>query len=127
MASLEEGSNVTSSVCVNRLASGIHLFKVVGYSVIKKTCTECIQSSSFCIGGLQWAIRYHPVASTFDFSPFGCNDENFYMSLYLVLLSDPDRTDVDAVYFKFSLLDEKGGQKGVFQVECLLSTCLVAP
>ncbi|KAF3339167.1 BTB/POZ and MATH domain-containing protein 2-like isoform X2 [Carex littledalei] len=85
MASCEGNNNFTTSVCVNRLVSGTHHCKIVGYSAIRDAFTKRVESSSFRIGGLEWAIRCRTFAVKNDHS------ENFspHVSFSLVLLTDP--------------------------------------
>ncbi|XP_078150210.1 BTB/POZ and MATH domain-containing protein 1-like [Carex rostrata] len=102
MASCEGNNNfTTSSVCVNRLVSGTHHCKIVGYSAFKAAFIKHIQSSSFRIGGLEWAIRCRAFAvNSQDFAP--------YMSLFLVLLRNPAEAVTYAVRYELSLLDKEG-------------------
>ncbi|XP_078150211.1 BTB/POZ and MATH domain-containing protein 1-like [Carex rostrata] len=105
MASCEGNNNFTTSVCVNRLVSGTHHCKIIGYSAIRDAFLKCVESSSFCIGGLEWAIRCRTSAVNYDDLSGHLYS---HVSLSLVLLTDPAETITYAVRYELSLLDKQG-------------------
>ncbi|XP_020083324.1 BTB/POZ and MATH domain-containing protein 1-like isoform X3 [Ananas comosus] len=94
-ASSSSSSPMTSSVSVNEVVSGSHLFKITGYSLTKGIGVgEPIASAVFTVGGYDWAIEYYPD---------GCKaDDADYISFFLALQSY--HTDVQ-IYWAIKLLD----------------------
>jgi speckle-type POZ protein len=90
----------TASSIVAETASGSHVLKIDGYSLIKGLgVNKFIRSATFSVGGRSWQMRFYPDGWDKE------NADNVSMALFLV---DTEGTDAK-VRARFSLLDQAQG------------------
>uniref|UniRef100_A0A0E0EY48 MATH domain-containing protein n=1 Tax=Oryza meridionalis TaxID=40149 RepID=A0A0E0EY48_9ORYZ len=59
--------SASASAIVADTATGYHLLKIDGYSLIKGTLTgKSLKSSLFTVGGHRWRINYYPNGDSAD-------------------------------------------------------------
>uniref|UniRef100_J3KZR4 MATH domain-containing protein n=2 Tax=Oryza brachyantha TaxID=4533 RepID=J3KZR4_ORYBR len=95
------GSTTTGAVqtmSVTAAATGVYDFRFDGYCLTEEFAgaTDFYQSEAFSVGGHCWAIRYYP------------NRQFSWVSLYLVLLSEPADDASVLVHVHATLVDMSG-------------------
>jgi speckle-type POZ protein len=107
------GEAVTTSAIVAEAVTGSHVLQIKGYSLTKGLgIGKFIKSSTFCVCGHRWYIRYYPDGD--------CLDSADWISIYLQH-DHTDAVDVKA-RFKFSVLDDIGEPVPTFSQKSCMRT-----
>ncbi|KAL9254520.1 BTB/POZ and MATH domain-containing protein [Drosera capensis] len=100
----------STSIAITETITGIHEFKITGYSLSKGIgIGRCIISDTFIVGGYSWAVYFYPDGKNYGNGvDGGGGNESTYVSVFIGLVGEG--VDVRAL-FEIVLVDQSGNGK----------------